>query len=86
MRNQLAKFLNTDPYNFLSIDCAAGSIIINFELVASDDVTAAQLSDAYNELVVYLENGFLQLVIMHRIVNEPHHKQCNLLYSNLSHC
>lgn len=62
MRAQLAKFLNTDPYNFLSIDCTAGSIIINFELVASDDVTAAQLSDAYNELVVYLQNGFLQLV------------------------
>jgi len=64
MRNQLANFLRTDPYNFLSIDCMAGSIIINFELVASDDVTAAQLSDAYSELVLYLENGFLQLVIV----------------------
>jgi hypothetical protein len=29
----------------------SGSIIVNFELVASDDVTAAQLNEAYQDLV-----------------------------------
>ena len=62
VRTQLATFLNTDPYNFLSIDCSAGSIILNFELVASDDVTAAQLNEAYQDLVVFLERGLLVLV------------------------
>jgi hypothetical protein len=40
----------------------AGSILVNFELVASDDVTAAQLSEAYQDLVVFLERGLLRLV------------------------
>ena len=39
-----------------------GSIIVNFELVASDDVTAAQLNEAYQDLVVFLERGLLRLV------------------------
>ena len=30
--------------------------------MASDDVTAAQLSEAYQDLVVYLERGMLNLV------------------------
>ena len=62
VRTQLATFLNTDPYNFLSIDCSAGSIILNFELVASDAVSAAQLNEAYQDLVVFLERGLLVLV------------------------
>jgi hypothetical protein len=39
-----------------------GSIIVNFEIVASDDVTAAHLSSAYQDLVVFLERGLLRLV------------------------
>ena len=39
-----------------------GSIIVNFELVASDDVTAAQLNEAYQDLVTFLERGLLRLV------------------------